>query len=278
MAWWDGISGAHWVTLEDGQHVLIDGAGRIQAGLGQQNVGKTFGEAFGGKCEGEAAQSSPSHTSILSSGLPTVVIDNEARQDAIEEKITKQDEELNRLKSATHAAEVFKIRKTPENEKAVRDTLRTAGYADKEIDGIVSNIYNSAIYNTGGDIGRKAETPQKDMQRIADRLASDLGDTSIDVYEFGEGSMRRQLIAMDRDTKNLSGGRKQHTIIDVQVNAPRKVMGQLHVGIQESSGFSAGKLTYNKSGGYSRNFNNYEELKAELSKLKSSNRNILSSF
>lgn len=44
MAWYDG---GHWVTLEDGQHVLIeDGTGIIMAGLGPQNNGKTFAEAF----------------------------------------------------------------------------------------------------------------------------------------------------------------------------------------------------------------------------------------
>ncbi len=41
-------SNGHWVTLENDQHVLIeDGSGRILAGLGTQNNGKTFREAFG---------------------------------------------------------------------------------------------------------------------------------------------------------------------------------------------------------------------------------------
>lgn len=45
MTGWD--AGGHWVTLEDGQHVLInDNDGTIMAGLGPQNNGKTFSQVF----------------------------------------------------------------------------------------------------------------------------------------------------------------------------------------------------------------------------------------
>lgn len=40
-------AGDHWVTLEDGQHVLIGSGGEIRAGLGPNHVGKTFAQAFG---------------------------------------------------------------------------------------------------------------------------------------------------------------------------------------------------------------------------------------
>lgn len=46
MARWD--AGGHWVTLEDGQHVLINNSyGTIMAGLGPQNNGKTFAQLNG---------------------------------------------------------------------------------------------------------------------------------------------------------------------------------------------------------------------------------------
>ncbi len=48
----------HWVTLDDGQHVLIDNSsGKIMAGLGPHNNGKTFQEAFGGLSSGDVASS-----------------------------------------------------------------------------------------------------------------------------------------------------------------------------------------------------------------------------
>ena len=45
MARWDNEG--HWVTLDDGQHVLINNSnGTIMAGLGPQNNGKTFNELY----------------------------------------------------------------------------------------------------------------------------------------------------------------------------------------------------------------------------------------
>lgn len=173
--------GSHWITLEDGQHVLLGADGTILVGLGPQNKGKTFAEVF--------------------------------------------------------ADDIIPIKQ-------------------------------NTVFNTGGDIGREPASPEKAQEKIATKLAKDIGNNSVGVYEFGEGSLRRQRISMNRQTEFLSGGRTQHTDIEIDLRSPKKVMGYLKVSQQESNGIDSNGLTYNKSA-YSREFLNYEELKTMLQSLSS---------